>query len=129
VYTELDKHALFRALVPYAFPHRTAPKDIKTSLRNNWVFLSLHLPIDIPDDKAVDRLRACKAELDSLKDSPEAVVGHALQVVAGTVLPYKAQLKTSFDVMSRHSLVFTNVPGPINQVYIGKYPIQVRSVI
>jgi hypothetical protein len=107
-----SKDFQFRACLPYGFPRQTDPDKVYDALRNWWVLVSLHLPVQIPVDKPLDRLTEAKAVCDKMKSSPEALVQYYLQVFASKVLPYSVQRQTNLGTILRHSMVYTNLPGP-----------------
>jgi len=89
------------------------PKD-STHLCNRWTFVSL--PLATGDISIVDRLRITKKRCDLMKTTPAAHAVSALNVVAAKTLGPKFQSQTIYDFMSKHSMVFTNVPGPTKPV-------------
>eukprot|EP00743_Colponemidia_sp_Colp-15_P003197 GILK01003454.1.p1 GENE.GILK01003454.1~~GILK01003454.1.p1 ORF type:complete len:501 (-),score=63.44 GILK01003454.1:169-1671(-) len=114
-----------RGLLPVAFP-RPPPSDEHRpdSLRNRWCFISCHLPVHVPVSDPTGRLLAAKAELDVLKASPEAVVQYKIQELASAILPFELQGQTALDIMLKHSVVFTNVPGPTSTIYFAGRPVE-----
>eukprot|EP00742_Colponemidia_sp_Colp-10_P001485 GILJ01001595.1.p1 GENE.GILJ01001595.1~~GILJ01001595.1.p1 ORF type:complete len:503 (+),score=77.03 GILJ01001595.1:38-1546(+) len=121
-----DQHVIrIRGLLPVAFP-RPPPSDQQRpdSLRNRWCFISCHLPVHVPVSDPTGRLLAAKAELDVLKASPEAVVQYKIQELASAIMPFELQGQTALDVMLKHSVVFTNVPGPTSKIYFGGRPVE-----
>ncbi len=78
-------------------------------------FVSAPLPLGVSDAK--DRLVACHASNTSLKQAPTAVVQLWFQNNVLGLLPKFLVRKTAFDVISRHTLVMSNVPGPDKPVY------------
>ena len=59
----------------------------------------------------VERMRLAKRRMDALKASPEAYLQLHLNQFAASVLPRAACSQTMLDIMTKHSMVFTNVPG------------------
>lgn len=100
-----------RALVPVAFP-RPAKElaNVGLALRNLWAFASIALPLAEPTPG--QRLKACSKTTGAMKQS--AMVGVQLWVQSNLLplLPRFLQQKTAHDVFSRHTLVFSNLPGP-----------------
>ena len=100
-----EKRPRIRAAVPYAFPKR--PKDCLT---NSWTFVTLPLvtgPMDIKE-----RLRKTQQVCNLMKTTPGAWATNVLNIISNKLLGFDFQSQTVYDFMSRHSLVFTNVPGP-----------------
>lgn len=89
------------------------PKD-DTHLCNRWTFISL--PLATGAGTIVERLRVTKRRCDLMKTTPAAHAVSALNVVAAATLGPKFQSQTVYDFMSKHSMVFTNVPGPTKPV-------------
>ena len=106
-----DRRPLVRAAVPYAFPRKNPAE-----LTNSWTFVSLPFYLGPMDIK--DRLAKTKRRCDDMKRSPEAHVIAGINTVAGKLLGAKFQSQTIYDFMSRHSMVFTNVPGPTAPVVL-----------
>eukprot|EP00128_Syssomonas_multiformis_P011103 Colp12_sorted_trinity150504_noHs@3414 len=105
-----------RAMLPFAFPRRVDGQDPEC-LENKWCFVSLKLPVTA--NSARQRLVDCKTNLDKIKRSPEAFLQLGLNRLAHKILPYKTATQTARDIMLKHSMVFTNVPGPLNPVFLG----------
>jgi hypothetical protein len=70
------------------------------------------------DVTMVERLKTTKRRCDLMKSTPGAHAVSALNVVAANLLGPSFQSQTIYDFMSRHSMVFTNVPGPTKPVRI-----------
>eukprot|EP00899_Mesostigma_viride_P014116 jgi/Mesvir1/22705/Mv14120-RA.2 len=100
-----------RAFLPYAFPVRSKP------LSNRWCFLSLELPTR--EVSPLDRLRAAVRQCTELKESPEALFQLWLNKFASAVLPRSISSQIIQDLFHAHTLVFTNVPGPAEPLYVG----------
>lgn len=94
-------------------------------LRNAWTFVSIPLPMGPMDVR--DRLKEVKKRCDRMKSSPEIWATTMLNKFANALLGFPFQAQTVFDYMSRHSMVFTNVPGPTEPVVIFGH--QVREMI
>ena len=56
--------------------------------------------------------------MSQLKTAPTAGVQLWLQRVIPLILPQFLQQKTAFDIFTRHSMVFSNVPGPGQDIYL-----------
>jgi len=100
-----------RALIPVAFPRPMVDTaSPANSLRNLWSFVSAPLPINPPTPLA--RLKLCNQDLTRLKQSPLAYIQLWMQNNVLCGLPDSMQQQAAMDVFSRHTLVFSNMPGP-----------------
>ncbi|KAI8917487.1 hypothetical protein DFJ77DRAFT_307647 [Powellomyces hirtus] len=104
-----------RALMPYSFPR---PLD---DLHNKWTMISAELPV--ADATPLARIKATKKRMDAIKASPEPLVAIQLQQLAYRLLGHDLSAQTTFDVFARHSIVFTNVPGFTERMYIAGEPV------
>lgn len=111
-----------RALMPFAFPRSdNEMNDPVRSMRNKWSFLSAQLPVCALTP--TDRLEQCHTVMEGLKNSVDAFVQLWMQE---NVLRYAPEFiihKTAYDSFARHSLVFSNVPGPQKTAYFAGEPI------
>eukprot|EP01039_Chlorochromonas_danica_P008358 gene8362-9212_t len=111
-----SKSPQVRALMPLAFPRRG--EDLKTpdrSLRNLWAMLSV--PMSVQSPSPLDRLQEAAKTTKKLKTSPNALIQLLIQNRFLGLLPNWFSQQLAFDVFSRHSIVFSNVPGPNHPVY------------
>ena len=107
---------LVRAIIPYAtIPKREMEKmkDDPFTLKNLFTFVSLRLSMG--PCTATERLKRTIQKTSDLKRSPEAAIVIAINAIVGK-LGSAVQKQTVYDYMSRHSMVLTNVPGPIERV-------------
>lgn len=105
-----------RALMPIAFPRKA--KDMNSpdkSLRNLWSLVSA--PLAVNEATPVGRLQASAKTTTALKTSPNALVQLFFQNSIVSQLPQFFQRQVALDVFARHSMVFSNVPGPATKVY------------
>lgn len=105
-----------RALMPIAFPRSRA--DMQTaskSLRNLWSLVSA--PLAVNETTCLGRLKASAATTHQLKSSPNALVQLFLQDHVVSRLPNFLQRQIALDVFWRHSMVFSNVPGPSERMH------------
>uniref|UniRef100_A0A7S1Q518 Diacylglycerol O-acyltransferase n=1 Tax=Neobodo designis TaxID=312471 RepID=A0A7S1Q518_NEODS len=113
--TDLSRVRL-RALTPLALLEQSDPETkYATMMRNLFTFVVNTLPTYVADP--VERLRASNAMWSRLKSSaavPAAFFVHKLTAK----LPIAFQRKTLVDLMSRHSVVFSNVPGAQQPAYV-----------
>ncbi|OUS48908.1 hypothetical protein BE221DRAFT_60218, partial [Ostreococcus tauri] len=104
------KNPFLRSATPYAFPER-----VTGALTNSWTFVSLTFPMGVMS--ATTRLQKAKKTCDFMKRSPEPYVTRWLNKFVNAAGP-DVQRKVVFDYMSRHSMVFTNVPGPTETIVL-----------
>ena len=103
---------LTRAAV--AVPFLAGRPDDEAGLCNRWTFVSL--PLATGAKTVVERLRVTKRRCDLMKTTPAAHAVSALNAVAEATLGPKFSSQTAYDFVSKHSMVFTNVPGPTKPV-------------
>jgi hypothetical protein len=100
-----------RALLPIALPRSASDLEHpSTALRNKWCLVSANMSIGCVD--LVDRLNSIHQTTVHLKGSPIAMVQLSLQNKLASRLPKIVARQTMLDIFRRHSLVFSNVPGP-----------------
>ncbi|GMI23089.1 hypothetical protein TeGR_g2303 [Tetraparma gracilis] len=115
--TEKKKTVMCRALMPVAFPRPNEDKSDKAAvLRNKWVFLSSDFGVGKADP--MERIQYVNKSMTALKNSPYAFMQLKVQESAKS-LPVSLSRKTLMDIMSRHSIIFSNVPGPETPVMFG----------
>ena len=122
------KSLLSRCLMPIAMPRSLNQLNTpETALRNYWVFLTVPLPMSIASIK--ERLAICNATTTELKSSPTAYVQMWLQNFLPKVLPVFLQRQTAYDIFTRHSMVFSNVPGPNTPIYLAGEKVEGLQVL
>lgn len=105
-----------RALIPVAFARPSIEsKDHSRALRNYWAFISCGFPMNT--DSSIARLKACNKLMTSIKTSYVAPIQMWIQSNILPLLPQFLQRKTAYDIFSRHSIVFSNVPGPPHTIH------------
>lgn len=105
----LKRDSILRAIVPV---NLRAPSDIGT-LGNHFGLVWLPLPVGIEDP--LERLRAVKRAMDSIKRTPEAQMVYGLLGLFGRTTRGAVHLAVQFLARGA-TLVFTNVPGPREHV-------------
>lgn len=104
-----------RCLMPVSLPRPSEQySNPVTALRNFFVMVSI--PIPFQPLSAKERLYKCHATTSALKRSPTPGVQMWLQNFLPNILPQAFQQKTAFDIFSRHTCVFSNVPGPADLI-------------
>jgi NRPS condensation-like uncharacterized protein len=106
-----------RALLPVAFPR--PKKDLENrskALRN--LFSMISLPLAVNETNAKDRLMECCRVSTAAKSSPSAILQLFIQNKVLSLAPQFLAQQTAFDAFSRHSIVFSNVPGPNEHIAI-----------
>jgi hypothetical protein len=106
-----------RALLPISFPRPEAElNDSNLCLRNLWCFMSA--PMAINEKTAQGRVTATMTMMEGLKRSYEAVVQFWLMNYVLCYSPLFVIHDTAQKTFTRHSLVFSNVPGPQEALYL-----------
>ena len=106
-----------RALIPVTFPRNS--EDLSSpsrSLRNLWSFVSAPLPLQGATSK--ERLVECAQTMNKIKSSPWAGVQLWIQNNILPLVPDFFRHQITQDLFSRHSIVFSNVPGPSEPMYL-----------
>ena len=112
------KKTLMRALMPVAFPRPEVDVlDKSAVLRNKWVFVSGDFGVGHSDP--MERLHYVNGKMNVLKNSPLAGVQLAVQESIPPLLPVDVGRQTVYDLFIRHSVIFSNVPGPPQPVVFG----------
>jgi hypothetical protein len=93
-----------RALVPVAFP---LPEG---RLGNKWAFASVQMPMG--DEEAAGRLSLTVQVWRALKESTLVPISLFLAVFISGLLPRVITRQTCTDLLARHSVILSNVPGP-----------------
>jgi len=109
---------LMRALVPVALP-REPPADENekaNSLRNRWAFASVKLPVN--SGTAKGRAETVNATMNAIKRSLVIPIQLWLQDRVLANSPRFFFNNTCLDIFKRHSMVFSNVPGPSFPVFL-----------
>jgi NRPS condensation-like uncharacterized protein len=107
-----------RVLTPFAFPVRTPVEHKYTAtMRVFWIMLSTALPV--AKSTALERLKASHGIFAAMKNSVIPLVSLKIQQFAASILPLAAVQDTAFKLMSSHSTVFSNVPGPQMPITFG----------
>jgi hypothetical protein len=107
-----------RALVPVAFPR--PPEELSngtTALRNKWAFACMDMPT--AGNTALERLRMCNECSKELKQTPIVMVQYLVQTYILPLLPRFLRQKTAYDIFTRHSMVFSNLPGAAQALSMG----------
>ena len=106
-----------RALTAFAVPEKVCQVTrYRTLLRNNFTLLINTIPLRAAS--AVDRVKASNRSWQRIKTStivPVSFLIHRLNCA----LPAAAQRNTFKELLNRHSVVFSNVPGPNEPVFMG----------
>lgn len=100
-----------RAVVPVNFRDPVRAMD----LGNRFGLVFLGLPLGLSDP--LDRLRAIKANMDAVKESPEAVVFYGLLNIFGAS-PQQVEEQVVNLFGTKATAVMTNVPGPQETLYL-----------
>jgi len=108
---KITKSVQCRALLPIAFPRSPEElQDPSLALRNKFCLVSCDLGVHCSD--VVERLSHIHATTTELKSSSKPYMQLLIQNTIPPLLPLKVGRQTVYDVFCRHSVVFSNVPGP-----------------
>jgi diacylglycerol O-acyltransferase / wax synthase len=102
-----------RALVPFNL--RPLDEPLPRDLGNRFGVVALSLPVGTADRQ--ERLAEVRRRMDRIKSSPEGVVIFGLISVTG-MTPVQVEKYLVDFLLSKGSLVLTNVPGPTSPVYL-----------
>jgi NRPS condensation-like uncharacterized protein len=112
---KLESKLLCKALIPVALPRSfEESKSASTALRNKFSIVSLELPINEVD--SVGRLIKCNETTKMFKASYTAFLQQWLQENLVSLLPINLCRHIAYEFLTRHSLIFSNLPGPSNKL-------------
>ena len=81
----------------------------------------------VGENDILSRLDYVHKDLSGMKNSPLALVQMFIQNTVTPILPVSVSRQAIFDIFARHSMVFTNVPGPAKPVaFAGKEVTEVQ---
>jgi WS/DGAT/MGAT family acyltransferase len=105
-----------RAIIPV----NLRPDDDIGKLGNQFGLVFLPLPVGLAEP--AQRLQNLKQRMDDIKGSSEAVVTFAVLNALGMTTPEVESVAVKF-FGSKATAVMTNVPGPSEQIYLARAPI------
>ena len=114
-----------RTLLPIALPRPDA-EDKSKGLRNLWCFISCDLSVGLND--IVERLWKIHGDLADLKKGLVPIVSSALSTLV-MMLPRQISRDQTLQLFARHSMVFSNVPGPSDPVLFANHKVQSAHMI
>ena len=103
-----------RLLFPFNMRYGTPDITSPDQFGNQFTLLPLAMPVHVADP--VERLKACQAKCDELKLSPLPKVLIATNKIGLKALSMSKYEKLTVDLFSKHTGIFTNVPGPTHAV-------------
>lgn len=106
-----------RALVPV----NLLPPGARPSGGNHFGLVYVTLPVAVED--SVERIARLRAEMDTIKRSPEAFIGYGVVGALGA-LPAELERAALAALSSMASMVITNVPGPREPVSLAGRPVR-----
>lgn len=110
---QIAKDITNRILLPVAFPRPKEETEVMhKAMRNKWAFISIKMPLN--DKEPSDRIASCFNTTTPLKSSPTPLVQLWVQTYLIPLLPPFLRKQIAYDLFTRHSLVFSNLPGPSN---------------
>lgn len=109
---EINKDGLLmRSLTAFSLPRKnTTLTDHRNALYNKFTLVSSRVCLE--DVSAMQRLAATSATMTALKGSWKAFLTFHISDKLMPYLPFKASIDALYGTFSRHSMVFSNVPGP-----------------
>ncbi|KAI8844595.1 hypothetical protein BJ741DRAFT_588848 [Chytriomyces cf. hyalinus JEL632] len=113
--TEDNKDMVFRAFCPFSFPRPIGPDD--TELHNGFAFVTLDVPVGVSGAPS-RRVAAVQETTTKMKKGLDPVVMKGLQLVGAVLLGYEFVSLVALQLNLRHSILFTNVPGPKEPAYL-----------
>jgi len=119
-----------RALLPVAFPRRTPEGERRYTdgVKNLWSFASIPLAVS-PTSTRLERLKDTHEATTALKNSPAVFVQKIIQDSFYHFLPQFLSRHLCADLMSKHSICFSNVPGPQKPLAVaGKEIVAVEAI-
>jgi hypothetical protein len=105
-----------RALLPVSFPRKADITDPARALRNLWCFVSCSMPIG--SGGVLGRIAAARDATAAVKP-PASFVAPVQLWIQNKLLPHLPLFlsrQTCYDTFTRHSCIFTNVPGPPSRI-------------
>jgi hypothetical protein len=114
--TSCGRAPVMRALVPFGFPRDPRPDD-PDSITNYIAFLSVRLAVGPSTEK--DRVSEINKAMTGIKNSMKPFVNLWTVNSLNPKLPRSEQVKLAGGTFARHSVVFSNLPGPEKPVYWG----------
>jgi WS/DGAT C-terminal domain/Wax ester synthase-like Acyl-CoA acyltransferase domain len=100
-----------RALLPVGFPRSDVElSNPQTALSNKWCMISCDMCIGYDD--ILHRLQNIHTSMSQIKQSSRPILQLLLQNMIVPFLPHSVARQAVMDIFARHSVVFTNVPGP-----------------
>jgi len=118
---KFPEKTLCRALVPVVFP-----RAVDAPLLNDWSINSVTMPIE--KQTAKERLEDSNAIFSELKQGSNVLVTRHIADM-NAKLPEVISQMVAADLFNRHTIVFSNVPGPTEHAYLaGKKVVAIRPV-
>jgi WS/DGAT C-terminal domain len=120
-------------LLPVAFPRLPSEQSHKVQgvLKNKWAFISLYMPLN--EATPLQRLGRCNETMRGFKSSPTPLVQYFVQK---QLLPVLVRLglgslvrQTAFDLLVRHSMVFSNLPGAEHPITLCGHTLRGAQVV
>mmetsp|Transcript_13831 Transcript_13831/g.31130 ORF Transcript_13831/g.31130 Transcript_13831/m.31130 type:complete len:193 (+) Transcript_13831:1541-2119(+) len=117
-----------RVLLPVAFPEAAVGgADPWDCLSNDWTFVSCAL--DTSSDAASARLHANARYLSVVRDSAHVAACYQFSQEGMPALPVKQQQELHRALFEEHALVFGNIPGPSEEVFVFGQQVRALQVV
>lgn len=114
------ENLLYRTLLPFGLPNKS--EDPELALRNTWVSVSLQLPVGMKNISQI--VKYVSKKTSNLKSSPLALVQVGVQNRVLSVLPQSVSRQAVYDIHSKRSTTFSNVPGPAETIMLAEQPVK-----
>ncbi|KAF4666969.1 hypothetical protein FOL47_003828 [Perkinsus chesapeaki] len=110
----VDDNTIMRMLIPVGAPLEFGanPPPEGDRLGNNWSFASADLSQAIRAPDSVSRLEATDKIMNSMKNSLEPTTSNFITNTLMPLLPPPKPQESTKSLYSRHTAIFSNVPGP-----------------
>lgn len=112
-------HALVPVMLPPSLPPGTREDDMLT---NNFCFCSVPFPVGQASPE--ERVRATSKHMNKIKNSMTPFVSNWIVNSLNPLLPKFQTQALAKNLFQRHSLIFSNVPGPTERLYFAGEPIE-----
>jgi len=113
-------------LIPVANPDRGS-KHPHDSVANNFGFVSCRMALS--EAEPLDRLRQTSSNMSKIKRSTKAEMSLWQTNKLGDVFSERFNQGVARDLFSKHSLIFSNVPGPDVPIFIAGEPLEAAQAI
>ncbi|EER17754.1 conserved hypothetical protein [Perkinsus marinus ATCC 50983] len=117
----VDNNTIMRILIPVGAPIDFGPNPPPEGdrLGNNWSFASADLSKAIRADGPLARLEETDGAMNRLKKSLDSTTSNFISNKLMPLYPLRKAQEATRAIYSRHTAIFSNVPGPTQPCCIG----------